>query len=141
MWGWSRINEGICLSTNAIKPRCQIFTRWAISLGFHRWRRAAYTQGRLASLAILGDTRTFRNDAEIPTGIYTSPEISSVGKTERQLTEEKIPYEVGNAQFKNLARAQIAGRQVGMLKLLFHRETLEIWAFIASATTHRKSCI
>jgi NAD(P) transhydrogenase len=54
------------------------------------------------------------------------PEISSLGKTERELTAEKVPYEVGQAQFKSLARAQITGRAVGMLKLLFHRETLQI---------------
>ena len=62
----------------------------------------------------------------IPTGIYTIPEISSVGLTERELTEQKIPYEVGHSFFKHLARAQITGRTVGMLKILFHRETLEI---------------
>ena len=64
--------------------------------------------------------------SDIPTGIYTTPEISSIGKTERELTEAKIPYEVGMAHFRSLARAQITGQTVGMLKLLFHRETLEI---------------
>jgi NAD(P) transhydrogenase len=49
-----------------------------------------------------------------------------VGRTERELTDQNIPYEVGRAEFKSLARAQIAGRSVGMLKLLFHRETLEL---------------
>ena len=63
---------------------------------------------------------------DIPTGIYTSPEISSLGKTERELTQQRIPYEVGQAQFKSLARAQITGQTVGMLKLLFHRETLQL---------------
>jgi NAD(P) transhydrogenase len=62
----------------------------------------------------------------IPTGIYTSPEISSIGKTERDLTEAKIPYEVGHAHFKSITRAQITGRHVGILKILFHRETLEV---------------
>ncbi|MET0064493.1 MAG: NAD(P)(+) transhydrogenase, partial [Candidatus Thiodiazotropha endolucinida] len=60
------------------------------------------------------------------TGIYTLPEISSVGRTERELTAQKIPYEVGHATFRTIARAQITGHDVGMLKLLFHRETLEI---------------
>ena len=63
---------------------------------------------------------------DIPSGIYTSPEISSVGKNERQLTEACVPYEVGHSQFKSLARAQITGETTGMLKILFHRETLEI---------------
>ncbi len=63
---------------------------------------------------------------EVPTGIFTSPEISSIGRTERELTEQNVPFEVGRAEFKNLARAQIDGRSVGMLKLLFHRETLQL---------------
>jgi NAD(P) transhydrogenase len=86
---------------------------------------AAYTQGRYAACQILG-TDVARPALDIPTGIYTSPEISSLGKTERELTEAKIPYEVGHSQFRSLARAQILGRTTGMLKILFHRETLEI---------------
>jgi NAD(P) transhydrogenase len=87
---------------------------------------AAYVQGRSAALHCLTGTFERAMVRDIPSGIYTSPEISSLGKTERQLTEEKIPYEIGHAAFKNLARAHITGRTVGMLKLLFHRETLEI---------------
>lgn len=49
-----------------------------------------------------------------------------MGKTEQELTEAKIPYEVGRSSFKHLARAQIAGKDVGSLKILFHRETKEI---------------
>jgi NAD(P) transhydrogenase len=49
-----------------------------------------------------------------------------VGCTERELTESRVPCEVGYSWFKNLARAQITGETVGMLKILFHRETLEI---------------
>ena len=87
---------------------------------------AAYIQGRFAARHLgEGGSEQFRIE-DIPTGIYTSPEISSVGKTETELTNACIPYEVGHSMFKNLARAQIMGRPVGMLKLLFHRETLEI---------------
>jgi NAD(P) transhydrogenase len=87
---------------------------------------AAYMQGRAAALHICGDQNARFLARDIPTGIYTSPEISSIGKTERELTAEGIPYEMGHANFKSLARAQITGRRVGMLKLLFHRETLAI---------------
>ena len=87
---------------------------------------AAYMQGRAAALAILGDDAAKLLAKDIPTGIYTSPEISSLGKTERELTAAGVPYEVGHSQFKSLARAQITGQKVGMLKLLFHRETLEV---------------
>ncbi|MCA9089918.1 MAG: Si-specific NAD(P)(+) transhydrogenase [Planctomycetaceae bacterium] len=87
---------------------------------------AAYVQGRYAGQHLIKGTCETAMVADIPTGIYTSPEISSLGKTERELTEAGIPYEVGQSIFKSLARAQITGQTIGMLKLLFHRETLQI---------------
>lgn len=95
-------------------------------VGYPSLASAAYDQGRFAGTHIVTGKCEYRLVENIPTGIYTSPEISSIGKTERELTAEKVPYEVGHSQFKSLARAQITGRTVGMLKLLFHRETLEI---------------
>ncbi len=95
-------------------------------IGFPSLASAAYMQGRAAAQHIVGVNEGAMKLLDVPAGIYTSPEISSIGKTERELTEAKIPYEVGNSQFKSLARAQITGRAIGMLKLLFHRETLEI---------------
>ena len=47
-------------------------------------------------------------------------------KTERELTDEKVPYEVGRAFFKDTARGQISGQNVGMLKILFHIDTYEL---------------
>jgi NAD(P) transhydrogenase len=62
----------------------------------------------------------------IPSGIYTIPEISSIGRGERELQEAKVPYEVGHCAFKNLARAQMTEEKVGMLKIIFHAETLAV---------------
>lgn len=87
---------------------------------------AAYVQGRYAASHLIHGHADRAMIRDIPNGIYTSPEISSIGQTERDLTEAKIPYEVGHSMFKSIARAQIIGQTVGMLKLLFHRETLEI---------------
>jgi NAD(P) transhydrogenase len=95
-------------------------------IGYPSLASAAYMQGRAAAIHLIGDGDKCMELADIPSGIYTSPEISSVGRTERELTAAKIPYEVGHSQFKSLARAQITGRTVGILKLLFHRETREI---------------
>jgi NAD(P) transhydrogenase len=58
-----------------------------------------------------------------PYGIYTVPAISPVGKTEQQLTSAGVPYEVGRAHYREIARGQILGDKTGLLKLLFHRET------------------
>lgn len=87
---------------------------------------ASYDQGRFVGALIAEGDCDWRLVDDIPVGIYTSPEISALGRSERELTAANVPYEVGRAEFKNLARAQICGRQVGMLKILFHRETLEI---------------
>jgi NAD(P) transhydrogenase len=94
-------------------------------IGWPSLASAAYDQGRSAAASARGkDSCRFVDD--VPTGIYTLPEISSVGQTERELTEAKIPYEVGRAFFKDTARGQISGETVGMLKLLFHPESMEI---------------
>ena len=87
---------------------------------------ASYDQGRFCGRHIVDNDSDLALVRDIPTGIYTSPEISFIGRTERELTEQKVPYEVGRAIFKNLARAQITGWTTGMLKILFHRETLQI---------------
>lgn len=94
-------------------------------IGWPGLASAALDQGRAASEDML-DADDFRFVSEVPSGIYTIPEISSIGKTEEELTSAAVPYEVGQAFFKDTARAQISGEPVGMLKILFHRETLEI---------------
>jgi NAD(P) transhydrogenase len=87
---------------------------------------ASYDQGRFAATHLINPEADFRLVENIPVGIYTSPEISSLGRTEKELTAAGVPYEVGHVPFRSLARAQITGNTVGMLKLLFHRETLEL---------------
>ena len=87
---------------------------------------ASYDQGRAAAMHVVEGTCPPRSAQVVPAGIYTSPEISCIGRTEAELTRAKIPYEVGHAQFRSLARAQITGQTVGMLKLLFQRDSLEL---------------
>jgi NAD(P) transhydrogenase len=87
---------------------------------------ASYDQGRFVGAHIAHGECDWSLIEEFPTGIYTVPEISSLGRTERELTAQQVPYEVAHAPFKIIARAQITGHTVGMLKILFHRETLEI---------------
>jgi NAD(P) transhydrogenase len=95
-------------------------------IGWPSLASASYDQGRAASSHLLFGTSDKSLGRSAPTGIYTSPEISSLGRTERELTEAKVPYEVGHSMFRSLARAQITGLTTGMLKLLFHRDTLEL---------------
>ncbi len=87
---------------------------------------ASYDQGRFVGAHIAEGRVDWSLVEEVPTGIYTSPEISSLGRTEAELTAANVPFEVGRAEFRNLARAQISGHTTGVFKLLFHRETLEL---------------
>lgn len=95
-------------------------------VGYPNLASAAYDQGRFAATHLVFGECDTRLIEDMPTGIYTIPEVSCIGATERELTERKIPYEVGRSMFRHLARAQILGQTSGMLKILFHRETLEI---------------
>ena len=85
-------------------------------VGWPSLASASYDQGRFCTGMMCGDPP--RQVTNVPTGIYTIPGISSVGPTEKELTEARVPYEVGQAFFRNLARAQITGEHAGMLKLL-----------------------
>ncbi|MCW8858229.1 MAG: Si-specific NAD(P)(+) transhydrogenase [Deltaproteobacteria bacterium] len=95
-------------------------------IGFPNLASAAYDQGRFAATHIVEGRCDVHLVKNIPTGIFTSPEISCLGSTERELTEQHIPYEVGHSFFRHLARGQISDQKAGMLKLLFHRETLAV---------------
>src|SRR5688572_14954790 len=87
---------------------------------------AAYVQGSHAVEHILDQGVAAHQLEMIPSGIYTIPEISSIGRSERELQEAKVPYEVGHCAFKNLARAQMIEEKVGMLKIIFHAETMAV---------------
>ena len=95
-------------------------------IGFPSLASSAFNQGRFAATHIIDGSCNDKLVEDIPTGIYTRPEISCIGKTEEELKADKIPYEAGRAYFKDLARAQISNSQTGMLKILFHKETFEI---------------
>jgi len=94
-------------------------------IGFPSLASVSMEQGRIAAArAFKLDVQT--DPAGYPYGIYTIPQISFIGKTEEQLTDEDVPYEVGVAYYREIARGQITGHTDGRLKLLFHRETLEL---------------
>jgi NAD(P) transhydrogenase len=75
----------------------------------------AFEQGHKTALAPL-----------LPTGIYTIPEVSTIGSTEEQLRSQGIDYVVGRASYSQCARGEIIGDQTGFLKLLFRRDDLKL---------------
>ena len=95
-------------------------------IGFPSLASVSMEQGRIAAARAFGDDSVVSNPSFYPYGIYTIPEISFIGKTEEQLTEEDVPYEVGVAYYREIARGQIRGDTTGRLKLIFHRENHSI---------------
>ena len=94
-------------------------------IGFPSLASVSMEQGRIAAAKAFGN-HVQSNPATYPYGIYTIPEISFTGKTEEQLTDEDVPYEVGVAYYREIARGQIRGDTTGRLKIIFHRETREV---------------
>lgn len=93
-------------------------------VGFPALASTSMEQGRRAACHMMG--REFEPCQYMPYGLFTIPEISMVGQNEQQLTDARVPYEVGMARFSEIARGQIAGDHTGMLKLLFHRDSRKL---------------
>jgi NAD(P) transhydrogenase len=91
-------------------------------IGFPALASSSMEQGRLAACHMFGIPFEHMPDL-FPYGIYTIPEISTVGQTEETLTAKKVPYEVGIAKYSELAKSMMLGDEAGMLKLLFDPET------------------
>lgn len=90
-------------------------------IGFPALAATSMEQGRLAAQHACGEPVAEMQELA-PIGIYTIPEISFVGKSEDELTRDKIPFEVGISRYRELARGQIIGDSYGMLKLLVSSE-------------------
>ncbi|WP_045876353.1 Si-specific NAD(P)(+) transhydrogenase [Pseudofrankia sp. DC12] len=106
-------------------------------IGFPALAATSMEQGRLAAYSACGEEVHAMRAELMPIGIYTIPEISYVGKTEDELTESSVPFEVGIARYRELARGQIVGDSYGMLKLLVSpddRKLLGVHVFGTGAT-------
>lgn len=95
-------------------------------IGFPGLASTAMLQARIAILHAFGELENEKMPKDLALGIWTIPPIGMVGKTEKELTQERIPYEIGVGHFNEVARARIMGENKGMLKLLFDPETLKL---------------
>jgi NAD(P) transhydrogenase len=94
-------------------------------IGFPSLASTSMEQGRLAACHAF-DVKAESVPELFPYGIYTIPEISTVGRNEEELTRAGVPYEIGKAYYREIARGQIIGDNAGLLKLLFNLETREL---------------
>jgi NAD(P) transhydrogenase len=94
-------------------------------IGFPSLASTSMEQGRLAACHAFGVAAT-SVPSLFPYGIYTIPEISRVGRSEEELTKANIPYEIGKAHYREIARGQILGDASGILKLIFHQQSRQL---------------
>ena len=90
-------------------------------IGYPSLAATSSEQGRLAACHAFG-VSAGAMASHFPVGIYAIPEVSMVGATEQELTQAKVPYEIGVARYREIARGQILGDDSGFFKMLFHRE-------------------
>jgi NAD(P) transhydrogenase len=105
-------------------------------IGFPALAATSMEQGRLAAHHACGEPVREMHQLQ-PIGIYTIPEISYIGRTEDELTEQRVPFEVGVSRYRELARGQIIGDSYGVLKLLVSpedRSLLGVHVFGTGAT-------
>ncbi|MDX2131661.1 MAG: Si-specific NAD(P)(+) transhydrogenase [Planctomycetota bacterium] len=102
-------------------------------IGFPALASTSMEQGRMAACGMFGEKCESYGNL-LPYGIYSIPEMSMVGWTEEALTKEGIPYEAGVAQYKEIARGQLLGDEIGMLKMLIHQESRTILGVHALGT-------
>jgi NAD(P) transhydrogenase len=91
-------------------------------IGFPSLASTSMEQGRIAACHAFGETAHAPPEF-FPYGIYSVPEISTVGMTEEQVRERGIPYECGVARFRETSRGHIMGLSTGFMKLIFSLET------------------
>lgn len=103
------------------------------AIGYPSLASTSSEQGRLAACYAFG-VAAGPMAVNFPVGIYAIPEISMVGSPEHELTARKIPYEIGVARYREIARGQILGDDSGMLKMIFHRENRRLLGVHAIGT-------
>ena len=102
-------------------------------IGYPSLAATSSEQGRLAACFAF-KVSVEPTPSHFPIGIYAIPEISMVGRTEESLTKDHIPYEVGMARYREIARGGILGDESGLLKMLFHRDSHELLGVHAIGT-------
>jgi NAD(P) transhydrogenase len=94
-------------------------------IGFPALASTSMEQGRIAANHLCKHPHC-EPPQHFPYGIYTIPEISTIGQSEEELTAAKVPYEVGVARYSEVAKAMMMGDETGMLKILFDRNSLKV---------------
>ncbi len=91
-------------------------------IGFPSLASTSMEQGRIAACHAFGET-AHAPPQFFPYGIYSVPEISTIGMTEEEVRAKAIPFETGIARFRETSRGHIMGLNSGFMKMIFALET------------------
>ena len=133
-----RIGSSASLGLSAIGVRCnergfiQVDSKFRTSvphifaagdvIGFPALASASMEQARVAMCHAF-ELRYKQSVSNVmPYGVWTIPEIATVGESEDALRARGVPYEIGRASFRLNPRGQILGDTDGFLKIVFHPE-------------------
>ncbi len=94
-------------------------------IGYPALASASFSEGRIASCRMFG-IKALEVPPEIPFAIYSIPEISSIGLTEKEARSKNLDVTVGRAYYKNITQGDISNQQQGLLKLVFETENLKL---------------
>ena len=94
--------------------------------GFPRLASASFSQGRIASCEMFKEDNTLKMPEEIPFAIYSIPEISNIGLTQKEAIEKGFNVAVGRANYKNITQGDVSNQQIGLLKIVFDQDTFKI---------------
>ncbi|MFP8490247.1 Si-specific NAD(P)(+) transhydrogenase [Gracilimonas sp. Q87] len=94
-------------------------------IGYPALASASFSEGRLASCNMFG-IQVLDVPPEIPFAIYSIPEISSIGLTEKEAKSRGYDVTIGRAYYKNITQGDISNQQDGLLKLVFETESLKL---------------
>jgi NAD(P) transhydrogenase len=95
-------------------------------IGFPALAATSMEQGRVAVCHAFGFEYKKSVGDLLPYGLYTIPEVSSLGETEASCRDLTLPYAVGRALYEQNTRGKIAGDTEGLLKLIVHRRTRKL---------------
>lgn len=94
-------------------------------IGYPALASASFSEGRIASCRMFG-IKALEVPPEIPFAIYSIPEISSIGLTEREARSQNLDVTIGRAYYKNITQGDISNQQDGLLKIVFETNSLKL---------------
>lgn len=94
--------------------------------GFPRLASASFSQGRIASCQMFREDNTLQMPEQIPFAIYSIPEISNIGLTQKEAIDKGFNVAVGRAYYKNITQGDVSNQQTGLLKIVFDQDTFKI---------------